>query len=281
MSAFVNTLPVLLSKASLEPDFVFLSGDLAFSGNEEEYSKVVAEFLHQLREALPKKPYFFCVPGNHDVAWDRIDPEFEARIRKELSNETAVISHLMDSHEQQQRDREEGFERLKNYFQFMQTWSDLGPISMDGGYCYCARVAHLGISVGIAGLNSAWRSTHKLDRTVDVDLDLQHLLLSEPQVNQVFEYIKDADLKIALVHHPPFSEWFTSFDSQMQTVELLKFDFILRGHDHWEQFVQLDSYLPGNNRKAFHIASGALYSHRVLSKQLQRCANRLRRGQRI
>jgi predicted MPP superfamily phosphohydrolase len=261
IATFMKFLPDLLSEANLEPDLVFLSGDLAFSGREEEYSGAVVDFFHQLRETLPKRSYFFCIPGNHDVSWDLIDPDLEARLRRELSNESAVLIHLLDTDEQQKQDRERGFERLRHFFQFMQTCDVLSPIEMNEGYCYCAKISHQGIKVGIAGLNSAWRSTRKGDPSVDVDLDLQHLLLSEPQVDQVFGFLEDVQLKIALVHHPPFSEWFTSFDAQMQKVELLKFDFILRGHEHREQLMRLESHFPVADESVFHIASGALYAH--------------------
>jgi 3',5'-cyclic AMP phosphodiesterase CpdA len=51
----------------LQPNFLVLSGDLAFAGLAEEYT-LAGQFLDDVLQAtgLPKDR-LFCVPGNHDV----------------------------------------------------------------------------------------------------------------------------------------------------------------------------------------------------------------------
>ena len=52
----------------LRPDFVFVTGDVAFSGQRKEYDQAVL-FFAKLAETLELEPRerFFFVPGNHDV----------------------------------------------------------------------------------------------------------------------------------------------------------------------------------------------------------------------
>jgi hypothetical protein len=47
-----------------KPDFVFFTGDLAFSGRAEEYELLKSRLLEPLREALPAGCLLFAVPGN-------------------------------------------------------------------------------------------------------------------------------------------------------------------------------------------------------------------------
>src|SRR5437867_3505097 len=50
-----------------QPDFVFFTGDLAFSGTESEYDSLGKRLFEPLKDALPNNPPIFIVPGNHDV----------------------------------------------------------------------------------------------------------------------------------------------------------------------------------------------------------------------
>lgn len=58
-------------KGQPPPDLVFLTGDMAFAGKEEEYCRLEAEFISPLKAALPSNCPIFTVPGNHDVDRDR------------------------------------------------------------------------------------------------------------------------------------------------------------------------------------------------------------------
>lgn len=60
---------------SHEIDAVFLVGDIAHSGQDQEYERFEAEFLQPLR-AMKKveRAQVFAVPGNHDVDCDAAAP---------------------------------------------------------------------------------------------------------------------------------------------------------------------------------------------------------------
>ena len=48
-------------------DFVFFTGDLAFSGKDAEYDLLDERFLRLLIPELPDGCPIFTIPGNHDV----------------------------------------------------------------------------------------------------------------------------------------------------------------------------------------------------------------------
>jgi len=60
-----------MNKDHVEPDFVAITGDIAFSGQENEYDEAEA-FFKTLKEVLQGKSVFLAVPGNHDVDRDKI-----------------------------------------------------------------------------------------------------------------------------------------------------------------------------------------------------------------
>ena len=64
-----------LKNRELMPDFVFITGDVAWSGKRQEYEQA-ERFFTQLAESLGLEPrdHFFLVPGNHDVDRDAIGP---------------------------------------------------------------------------------------------------------------------------------------------------------------------------------------------------------------
>ncbi len=65
----------MISELENKPDFVIITGDLAYSGKPEEY-KAVHNFCDELLKAskLAQDRLYF-VPGNHDVDRSRIKPK--------------------------------------------------------------------------------------------------------------------------------------------------------------------------------------------------------------
>jgi predicted MPP superfamily phosphohydrolase len=53
------------------PDFVAVTGDIAFSGKKHEYEEAL-EFFAVLKTVLPKGTKILAVPGNHDVDRQKI-----------------------------------------------------------------------------------------------------------------------------------------------------------------------------------------------------------------
>ena len=80
------------------------------------------------------------------------------------------------------------------------------------------------IKIGIVGLDSSWRSTGSGNK------ERGKLYIGECQIDNLYNEIKKADLKICLMHHP--LDWIADFE--MTTIErkLNQFDLVLRGHVH-------------------------------------------------
>lgn len=56
------------------------------------------------------------------------------------------------------------------------------------------------------------------------------MYVGQKQINDLYKHIKDADIKICLMHHP--TDWLSDYESTIIERELTKFDIVLRGHVH-------------------------------------------------
>ena len=76
LGAFLQDIPQLLAEDGLHPDFLAVTGDIAFSGQAEEY-ELAWHFLDDLRAQLNDLPkeHLFIVPGNHDDWLKRLVPD--------------------------------------------------------------------------------------------------------------------------------------------------------------------------------------------------------------
>lgn len=251
VNALLKSLPGLLEEAELVPDIVFFTGDVAFSGTAPEYEKAKLS-LTALRGRLPKPVPIVCIPGNHDVNQPAADVGFDAKLDTELTSMNAVRAHLLNDGVHA-AERAQGFSRLEKFYDFVADGSsEFGLPQFDGRYFF-AVVEELGepeMKVGIAGLNSAWRSGKRPDGG--------KLVLGDHQLLKALEALEPAQIRIALVHHPPTStRWYREFDAQRQRDLFQRFDFVLFGHEHdaWSYSVRK------GNTGATHIAAGALFEN--------------------
>lgn len=254
LKALKRDIAALLSNyvPAIIPDFVLFTGDIAFSGQKEEYAVARTE-IEAINARLPRKASWYFVPGNHDVNWNRIDSSVETRLRQELSASEKVLAHLLEK--SRENDLAMGMGRLENFLKFSEDCAPLGQPSMNHQYYFTTKVQFNSLSIGFAGLNSAWRSTKK--GTKGNDLDQNFLILGEPQLRTVAEDLESSDLKIALIHHPPATLWFKDFDASIHSPRLSSFDFVLRGHEHrWKVLETRDL---GGSHEGLEVAAGATF----------------------
>lgn len=245
---FIRDLPELLREEHLEPDIVFLTGDVAFSGDRKEYD-IAVKFLDELRQRLPKPNVpIMLIPGNHDVC--RSVAERYSREEKDaqtfLASNQAIIEYMHSP--KHADDRTRVFRRLDNFRAFTKRCKRFGQPLLDGHCAFSSVQSINGVGVGIAGMNSAWRCSSDADRG--------RVVLGVPQIDEAVKQLQDAHLRVALVHHPPETDWYVLDDMRYQREAFPNFDFVLRGHEH-DPRVQL-SFFAG--REYCHISAGALYS---------------------
>ncbi len=232
-----------IAKDGLHPDFIVVSGDVGFSGSLDEYAKAGMFFDDLLAATHLSRERLFVVPGNHDV--DRTAISVGARAIATSLDSRQSLSELLTS----PLDRQIVFRRLYRYAEFVNSY--FGPGTFDDEHYYFARTAQLsGLRVAVLGLNSAWLARGG-------DEDRGRLALGERQVRAALDASRQADLRIAVMHHP--FDWLLDFDrDDCEALLAGGCHFILHGHLHRSGLLSLET----PDEAAMIIAAGASYETR-------------------
>jgi formylglycine-generating enzyme required for sulfatase activity/predicted MPP superfamily phosphohydrolase len=217
-----------LAAEGLRPDFLFFTGDAAWGRAEgaaleslDAQFDLAADLLTAARRAFePELPLanVFLVPGNHDVDRTRVRP----------SQTSALGAMSLDQvHkwiESGNVEWETAMERLLAYRRFLARHGYEHLLDDPARLIYgCVREA-AGVRVGIAGLNSAWSCCRDGENgDLWVGRAYQQGVLREP--------LREAAIRIALVHHPP--GWLVEHEKTDFSRQLRQdFQFLLHGHEH-------------------------------------------------
>ncbi|PXA05107.1 hypothetical protein DDZ13_03855 [Coraliomargarita sinensis] len=194
----------------VEPDIIIVSGDLAYSGRPEEFEladKIFSKLSRGLN--ISAKNFMFCM-GNHDIDRSKIDTMAEAGLISKISD-TNLASEAFDH-------TSWTMPRQQNYLNYLNT---RGIDTTSPSYSRVFEVSDF--KVGISSFNSSWRCSG--------DTDKNNLFLTDPQVHALHEEIKDAELKIAIMHHP--MDWYHATEQTHVQPDLYRrYDFVLTGHLH-------------------------------------------------
>jgi tetratricopeptide (TPR) repeat protein/3',5'-cyclic AMP phosphodiesterase CpdA len=229
-------------------DFIVFSGDVAHGGKQEEYQAAKVEFFDRLLKATGLGPdRIFIIPGNHDLNRDEfylLPPE----LLKPLESETDVQKWIVE-----ERQRRVVLQPFDAFIKFVTNYA--GYVNPD--YATIHRIVIDGKKIALLGLNSAWMCGRNTDAKGEVD-DEGYVLVGEPQIHQSLKDISDADIKIAVLHHP--FEWLNEFDRRHIKEYLInECDFILNGHQHTPNARQISR----NNGFYVHISTGASFLDRI------------------
>ena len=227
-------------------DFVIFSGDVAFGGKPEEYQVAKEQFFQPILEACGLEPeQLFIVPGNHDLDRD----EFELLphdLIKPLSSEKEVQDWLADD-----RKRPRLLEPFKAFSTFVREYTKQGQPD----YANIKIIPTGDKKIALLGLNSAWMCGRNKTEIGDYGL----VTVGEPQIYSAIDEIPEADLKIAILHHP--FDWLREFDrNRIEDLLRIECDFILRGHQH-RQKVEIAG---GTSGDCVIIPAGASYDRRMI-----------------
>lgn len=232
-------------------DFFIFSGDVVFSGKKAEYQSAIEQLFTPVLEAANlDKSRLFMVPGNHDLDHKKFQ-YLSAALTRPFNKDAEVKQWLKE-----ESDRRFVLIPFEDYDQFIKDYTGQNqPIY--------ASVAHLDIDgkkVALLGLNSALmcgRNKVIKDGKEEV-YDYGYLVVGEPQLEEGLERVGEADVHIAVLHHP--FEWLTPFE-QFRTKDRLgqNFDFILCGHEHIPQV----NMIQGTAGDCLIIPAGAGFDKRV------------------
>lgn len=226
-------------------DLVIFTGDLVFSGKKVEFDifkkNVVTPLAAILNLELSK---FIFVPGNHDIDRDSIDELREGGIQKFLKGNNSINETLTKI-----TSKDDFFlSRLKNFNNFVseidyQSCADHQPLYS----IYKYEIS--GIKIGVASLNSAWRSFGGED-------DYGSLVIGEFQVIEAAKKLNDVDVKICAIHHP-LDYLSDPNKAAVRSSIISNFDFCFSGHEH-----QSNPSKAINVHECIFAHSGCLYSQR-------------------
>lgn len=225
-----------------KPDFVFITGDIAQSGQAEQYEKFGEEFLESLKSIVGGQCQIFIVPGNHDV--DRQKEKFVTRdaIRQRSPN-------FLDPDDNGQAERQTILSRFQAYAEHDQLYLDNDNWLASSAAYFTHILTVKGVHVGILGLNTAWFA--------EDDYDKGQLTPGKPIVETGLEAIADADIKIVLGHHP--LDWFEPDDAKAIRALFGKNHVIyLHGHLH----KNASRFEEGAGHLFLNVQSGAAFQAR-------------------
>jgi predicted MPP superfamily phosphohydrolase len=246
LAALLSDLKQCMERGGMRPDFIALTGDLAFSGKPAEYAHV-RRFIDELLAVtgLPANRVF-PVPGNHDV--DRSLVLYSSSIAGQSLKDRDAVNRILGTPDE----RRLYFNRFKGYGEFLNDYFSGHLTFDDDNYFYVRMLELRGLRISLLGLNSSWLAESDEDET-------RKLVIGERQVREAIEGAQraNANLKIALFHHP--MSWLRELEQTNSVPMLLDgCDYILHGHLHHHNLNQVGS--PDGD--AMVIAGGACYETR-------------------
>lgn len=242
------------------PDLLFLTGDIAFSGKQEEYA-LAADFIDKLRSTLSLPPDRVCVvPGNHDIDISR-EEDAVAGARSLLKTSTEVDRFLGNEGR-----RKTLFARQAAFRDFANKLSrGSSPTFTSSSYAH-SRTLQIGeVRIRVLFLDSSWLA-------LGGAADEGELLVGERQVLDCGE-VDDGCLTVALVHHP--FGWLREFERvSIENLVMRCSQLCLRGHVHAPDLRSID----GRQGRLTVFTAGAGFQSRITDNTYMWCSLDLTTG---
>lgn len=199
------------------PDAVFITGDIANEGLEEQYNIFINEFLLKLLDIYKDLDNVYIVPGNHDL--NRNKCQIAAKSLYEVLKDSP---NFFDTNAKGKDFREEIFARFEGFKNCYSYCFSGKEIFEEKGY-FSNSVSKEGKMIGIVGINTAWLSKS--------DKDKENLTPGKYMLEEALKSVEDCDYKLVLGHHP--LSWLQGEQKQQITSLLAKSKGIyLHGHMH-------------------------------------------------
>lgn len=246
--AFYRDVVDQLTKYHIELNFIFFTGDVAFSASPEDYGLAI-KFINNLCQSIKfyNKENLFIIPGNHDINRYKVSKPLDD-YRKELDTREKIRNVIDDK-----KIFEMYLSRFDNYSKFISKLYSI-KYKMNPDNYFLSEIRTIdNIKIGIIGLNSVWASYGGRH-------DSNNIYISEFQLNEALEKVKDTSIKIALVHHP-ISWLFEEDKADIENLLYRHIQIILHGHMHRPDFQMIRSI----KGQQIVLPAGAIYTGRRIS----------------
>ncbi len=241
LRALLRDISERVEQDGLRPDFIAVTGDIAFSGQPAEYALAERFFDDLLATAELGQDRLFLVPGNHDIDRSLVTAGARA-IGDSLQDRASVNAVLADP-----ADRPLMMARFRHYAAFVNSYFGAQLHVDDKDYYYVRTFKVAGRRIALLGLNSAWLCASDEDKA-------KGLVLGERQARTVLEQAQDADIRIALLHHP--FDQLREFDvNDVEPMLCAGCDFVLHGHLHRTSLASLKD----PDAEAMVLSAGSCY----------------------
>lgn len=206
-------------------DLIVFTGDLidqagkdfgsVTNGLECFSENVIFPILEKLELDISR---FIICPGNHDINRNADKSFVHNGLTSDLKSIDAINTFTNTS-----EDDYDGIQRIKEYKDFELELYKATEDKIHSKFKFSIKLNINGKSVGISSLNSSWRCYGDNDR--------KNILLGENQINDNYQFIKECDLKIALMHHQ--LDWLSDVESKIVKSHISSnYDLIFSGHVH-------------------------------------------------
>ena len=225
-------------------DFIFITGDLAFSGRADEYV-LVENFIEELL-AVTRVPRdrLMMVPGNHDI---NRDIEIDAfRGARSLLSDPAEVDKFLGNEARRRTlfRRQAAFREFSNRVYKSQRYSD-------ASYEHAIQLTVFGLEICVLLIDSSWLSEGGSD-------DAHAILVGERQLLDVFNMVRGSPLTIALIHHP--FDWLAPFEhSTIRNLLTSSCHLLFRGHVHEDSVETMSA----STNHTMVFTAGASYKSRL------------------
>ncbi len=240
-------------------DALFVTGDIAYSGQTKEYKVASAFFDALLMAAGLDKTRLFIAPGNHDV--DKSDADALVRT---LKSENESVEYFAN------RKPKYHFNKFKAFHKWYDRYfKDIRKFPNDNTCLPLQRFETDGHSIAVLAINSALFS-------LPDGKDHNALWIGRRNLDAAVAELEKAksDLSFVVMHHP--LDWLNDAERSNVKSALQQYaDFVLRGHLHQNE---ADS-LVNSQGSSFHIAAGACYQTRDYPNTALFCTVEIETGQ--
>ena len=219
-----------------EEVIIIFSGDLIdksglqFSDKESRFLTFKKVFIDRINKTYPSTlGRIFIVPGNHDFDRSMVDEFTSIPFRDSLVSKPNIV----DSYVQKTKKEGNNINGLLDYKIFEKALDSKWQWSQfDSSFLLNSGNSTIGISC----FNSSWLCYE--------DENIEKLFLSEAQIESSINFISEANIKIAVMHHP-FEFYHKEDLDKFKSLLYNNYHMVFVGHTHKLESKQIDD-LDGN-----------------------------------